>query len=301
MTRLRLSGRGIAYAASALIHGGVVVALLPSLTGAAAPTPAETPMAVEMAGFGTPAESVDMSEPVETAQAEPVETTPPQPVEPMETVPPETVQDQPVETTVEEPPPPAETVATETTEIQPPEPTPETPPPELVTTTGQTETVVAAVPETVQAVEPEIVQPPPTKPKPPAERRPQRQQPRRTERPAEASPTPAPQAALPPQPASPPPAPASAGRPSKSYADRLGAYLRGRIRSVNSMVREETPVRVVATIELDGTLSSIELTQSSGSASIDRELLRRLRAASPVPAPETRLQNIVLPFNLIPR
>jgi protein TonB len=300
MTRLRVTGRGVAYAASALIHGGVVWALLPSLIGSAAPTPAETPMAIEMAGFGTPAEPVDAVEPVETetAQVQPAE---PTEVPPTETLPP----DQPPETVAEEPPPPADTPVTETAEVEPPPPLSEEPPPELVTTTGETEAVVAAVPDTVQAGEPEIVQPPPTKPKPPVERRPPRRQPRPVQQPAEAAPEPTQQAALPPQPAAPPPpaaaAPASAGRPSKSYADRLGAYLSGRIRSVNSMVREETPVRVLATIELDGTLSSVELTQSSGSTTIDRELLRRIRAASPVPAPETRLQNIVLPFNLIPK
>ena len=90
MTRLRVTGRGVAYAASALIHAGVVAVLLPSLTGSAEPTPAETPMAIEMAGFGGPAEALDTAEPVETAQ--------PDQIEPTEAVPVETAPTQPVET-----------------------------------------------------------------------------------------------------------------------------------------------------------------------------------------------------------
>ena len=196
---------------------------------------------------------------------------------------------------------------TETTEIQPPEPAPETPPPELVTTTGETEAVVAAVPDTVQAVEPEAVQaaepevvpPPPTRPKPRAERRPRREQPRRTEQPTEA---PTQTAALPPQ-ASPPPAAASApsAQAKADYTSRLAAYLGRRIRSVNSLVRERTPATVTVTIESDGTLSSVELTRSSGSAAVDRELLRKVRAASPVPAPPARMANYAFPFDLRPR
>ncbi|WP_225766226.1 TonB family protein [Inquilinus sp. Marseille-Q2685] len=294
MTRLRLSGRGIAYAASALIHGGVVVALLPSLTGAAAPTPAETPMVVEMAGFGGPAEAVDTAEPVETAQ--------PEQVEPTEAVPVETAQAEPVETVVEEPPLPAEAPVTETTEIEPPEPAPETPPPELVTTTGQTEAVVAAVPETVQAEEPEIVQPPPTRPKPPAERRPQRQQPRRVQQPAETPPTASQQAALPANP-SPPPPPAAAGGGIRSadYAAMLRGHLQRRISRVASMVRESALVTVTVTIELDGTISSAEISRSSGSASVDREILRRVNGASPLPPPPSRISRQPIPFQIDPR
>jgi|GEM_PF-4894374 len=317
MTRLRLSGRGVAYAASALIHGGVVWALLPSLTGSAAPTPAETPMAIEMAGFGTPAEQVDTAEPVETTQAEavetaqaepvePVETVQPEPVEPTETVPPETVQDQPVETTVEEPPPPAETTVTEAAEVQPPEPAPETPPPELVTTTGETEAVVAAVPETVQAAEPEeaqpmVVQPPPARPKPPAERRPRREQPRRTEQPAETRPAPTQQVALPPRPVAQPPTSAGGGARSADYAAMLRGHLSQRIRRMASMVREPAVVTVTVTIELDGTISAAAISRSSGSDSVDREILRRVNGASPVPPPPTRIASQPLPFQIDPR
>lgn len=284
MTRLRLSGRGIAYAASALIHGGVVVALLPSLTGSAAPTPAETPMAIEMAGFGTPAEPVDTAEPIETAQAEPVETTPPEPIEPTETVPPETVRDQPVETTVEEPPPPAETPVTETTEVRPPEPAPEAPPPELVTTTGETEAVVAAVPETIQAEEPEIVQPPPTKPKPPAERRPQRQQPRRTERPAEAAPAPTEQAALPTKPVVQPPAPAAPGGSARAadYQSKLHSYITQRLKRAGVTIRQNITVRF--TLQPDGSFENPSIVVSSGSENVDSRVLRVLsRLSAPEP------------------
>lgn len=304
MTRLRVTGRGVAYAASALIHAGVVAVLLPSLTGSAEPTPAETPMAIEMAGFGGPAEALDTAEPVETAQPDQIEPTEAVPVETAQTQPVETAQPDPVETVVEEPPPPAETPVTETTEIQPPEPAPETPPPEMVTTTGETEAVVAAVPDTVQAAEPEavqaaepeLVQPPPKRPTPRAERRPRREQPRRTEQ-STAAPTQT--AALPPQ-ASPPPAVASApsAQAKATYATRLSAYLRPRIRSVNSLVREQTMATVTVTIEADGSLSSVELTQSSGSSTVDRELLRKVRAASPVPAPPARMANYAFPFIL---
>lgn len=302
MTRLRLSGRGVAYAASALIHGGVVWALLPSLTGSAAPTPAETPMAIEMPSFAGTSEAVDATEPVETAQAEPVEpaeTVPPEPVQPVQTVPPDTVQDQPVEAVTEEPPPPAETPVTETAEIQPPEQAPDEPPPEVVTTTGETEAVVAAVPEAVQAEEPEIVPPPAVRPKPPAERRPQRQQQRRSvEQPTEA---PTQTAALPRQ-APPPPAaaPAASTQVKADYAAQLQGYLGRRVRSVSSMVRDQMTVGATVTIEADGSLSAIEVTRSSGSATVDAEILRKLRGASPVPAPPARLANLYIPFRIDP-
>jgi len=305
MTRLRVTGRGVAYAASALIHAGVVAVLLPSLTGSAEPTPAETPMAIEMAGFGGPAEALDTAEPVETAQPEQIQPAEAVPVETAQTQPVETAQPDPVETVVEEPPPPAETPVTDTTEIQPPEPAPEAPPPEMVTTTGETEAVVAAVPDTVQAAEPEavqaaepeLVQPPPKRPTPRAERRPRREQPRRTEQPTEA---PAQTAALPPQ-ASPPPASAPSAQAKADYTSRLAAYLARRISSVNSLVRERTLATVTVTIESDGTLSAVELTRSSGSDSVDRELLRKVRAASPVPAPPARMANYAFPFDLRPR
>ncbi|WP_343713989.1 TonB family protein [Inquilinus sp.] len=299
MIRLRLSGRGIAYAASALIHGGVVWALLPSLTGSAAPTPAETPMAIEMPSFAGTSEAVDTADPVETAQAEPVETVPSEPVQPMQTVPPDTVPDQPVEAVTEEPPPPAETPVTETAEIQPPEQAPDEPPPEVVTTTGESESVVAAVPETVQAEEPEIVPPPAARPKPPAERRPQRQQQRRSvEQPAEA---PSQTAALPRQTAPPPAAaPAASAQVKADYAAQLQGYLGRRVRSVSSMVRDQMTVGATVTIEADGSLSAIEVTRSSGSATVDAEILRKLRSASPVPAPPARLANLYIPFRIDP-
>jgi protein TonB len=307
MTRLRVTGRGVAYAASALIHAGVVAVLLPSLTGSAEPTPAETPMAIEMTGFGGPAEALEAAEPVETAQPEQIQPAEAVPVETAQTQPVETAQTDPVETVVEEPPPPAETPMTEAAKVEPPQPTPETPPPELVTTTGETEAVVAAVPDTVQAAEPEavqaaepeLVQPPPKRPTPRAERRPRREQPRRTEQPTEA---PAQTAALPPQ-ASPPPAAASApsAQAKADYTSRLAAYLARRISSVNSLVRERTLATVTVTIESDGTLSAVELTRSSGFDSVDRELLRKVRAASPVPAPPARMANYAFPFDLRPR
>lgn len=302
MTRLRLSGRGVAYAASALIHGGVVWALLPSLTGSAAPTPAETPMAIEMAGFGTPAESVDTAEPVETAQAEPVETTQPEPLEPTETVPPETVQDQPVETAVEEPPPPAETTVTETTEIQPPEPAPETPPPELVTTTGETEAVVAAMPETVQAEEPEIVQPPPTKPKPPAERRPQRQPPRRAERPVEAASAPTEQAALPPRPVVQPPASSAASSARVAdYKSKLMGYIQQRLNRANIRVRQDTTITVRFTLHPDGSIENPLIVASSQNETIDDNVLRVLGRLSAPEPPEGFPTQVTAPFLIQPR
>ncbi|MBW8726825.1 MAG: energy transducer TonB [Inquilinus limosus] len=283
MTRLRVTGRGVAYAASALIHGGVVWALLPSLTGSAAPTPAETPMAIEMAGFAGPSDAVDATEPVETAQAEPVEPTETMPPPPTETVPPETVQDQPVEIVPEEPPPTAESPETETAEIQPPEPTPETPPPELVTTTGETEAVVAAVPETVQATEPEIVPPPTTKPKPPAERRPQRRQPRPTQEPAEVAP--AQQAALPPQPAAPPPAASSASSAhAADYQTKLVGYIQQRLNRANIRLRQATTITVRFTLHPDGGVEDPVLVTSSGNESVDGTVLRVLgRLSAPEP------------------
>jgi len=311
MIRRRLSGRGIAYAASALIHGGVVWALLPSLTGSAAPTPAETPMAIEMAGFGTPAETLDTAEPtettaeaepVETAEAEPVETVRPEPVEPTETVPPETVQDQPVETAVEESPPPAETTATETAEVQPPEPAPETPPPELVTTTGRTEAVVAAVPETVQAAEPEeaqpmVVQPPPARPKPPAERRPQRQQPRQTERPVEAAPAPTQQAALPPRAVVQPPASSAASSArAADYKSKLSSYIQLRLNRAGITVRQDTTITVRFTLHPDGSIENPLVVGSSQSESIDGTVLRVLSRLSAPEPPEGFPTQITAPF-----
>lgn len=306
MTRLRVTGRGVAYAASALIHAGVVALLLPSLTGSAEPVPAETPMAIEMAGFGGPADALDTAEPVETAQPEQIQPAEAVPVETAQTQPIETAQPEPVETVVEEPAPPAETPVTEAAKVELPEPAPETPPPELVTTTGETEAVVAAVPDAVQAVEPEAVQaakpevvPPPTRPKPHVERRQRREQPRRTEQPTEA---PAQTTALPPQASPPPPAASAPSAQAKAtYASRLSAYLRPRIRSVNSLVREQTMATVTVTIEADGSLSSVELTRSSGSSTVDRELLRKVRAASPVPAPPARMASYAFPFDLRPR
>ncbi|MGK9166238.1 TonB family protein [Inquilinus limosus] len=285
MTRLRLSGRGIAYAASALIHGGVVWALLPSLTGSAAPTPAETPMAVEMAGFGTPAEPVDAAEPVDTAEAVPTETVQAEPVE--------TADDVPVETVVEEPPPPAETPVTETAEIEPPE----EPPPEVVTTTGQTEAVVAAVPETVQAKEPEVVQPPPTRPKPRTERRPRREQPRRTEQPAEASPAPTEQAALPPKPVVQPPASSSASSAqAASYQNKLVNYIQTRLNRANIRVRRDTTITVHFALQPDGSLENPSLVVSSESGSVDDSVLRVLRRLSAPEPPEGFPRQITAPF-----
>ncbi|MGL4968225.1 MAG: TonB family protein [Inquilinus sp.] len=307
MTRPRLSGRGVAYAASALIHGGVVWALLPSLTGSAAPTPAETPMAIEMAGFGAPTEAVDTAEPVETAQPEQIEPTEAVPVETAQTQPVETaqdkpvedqpVQDQPVETAIEQPPPPAETPVTETTEIQPPEPVPETPPPELVTTTGETEAVVAAVPDTVQAVEPEVVQsevvPPPTRPRPRAEPRPRREQPRRTEQPAEVSPAPTEQAALPPKPVAQPPAPAAPGGSARAadYQSKLYGYIRQRLNRANIRIRQDTTITIRFTLRSDGSFENPSITVSSGDEDVDSRVLRVLsRLSAPEPPAEFQRQ-----------
>ena len=287
MTRPRLSGRGIAYVASALIHGGVVWALLPSLTGSAAPAPAETPMAIEMASFAAPVEPADTAEPAEAAWALPTETA--------QDVPVETAPAQPVETATAESPPPAETPPVEAAEIAPPEPVPAEPQPELVTTTGETEAAVAAVPETVQAAEPEMVQPPPVRPRPRAERRPPRQQPRSAEQPA-----PTQTASLPPQAAAPRPAPAAGASAKADYAAQLQGYLGRRVRSVSSLVRQQMIVGATVTIEADGTLSAIEVTRSSGSDSIDGEILRKLRGASPVPAPPARLANLFIPFRIDP-
>ncbi|WP_026873989.1 energy transducer TonB family protein [Inquilinus limosus] len=286
MTGPRLSGRGIAYAASALIHAGVVVALLPSLTGSAAPTPAETPMAVEMAGFGTPAEPVDMAEPIDTAQAVPTETVQAEPVE--------TAEDVPVETVVEEPPPPAEAPVTETAETEPPEAVPEEPPPEVVTTTGQTEAVVAAVPETVQAKEPEMVQPPPTRPKLRAERRPRREQPRRAEQP-EAAPTQ--QAALPQKPVVQPPAASSASSAqAASYQNRLVSYIQQRLNRANIRVRQDTTITVRFTLQPDGSLENPSLVVSSESGNVDDNVLRVLRRLSAPEPPEGFPRQITAPF-----
>ncbi|MGK9236157.1 TonB family protein [Inquilinus limosus] len=276
MTGPRLSGRGIAYAASALIHAGVVVALLPSLTGSAAPTPAETPMAVEMAGFGTPAEPVDTAEPIDTAQAVPTETVQAEPVE--------TAEDVPVETVVEEPPPPAEAPVTETAETEPPEAAPEEPPPEVVTTTGQTEAVVAAVPETVQAKEPEVVQPPPTRPKPRAERRPRREQPRRAEQPAETRPVPRQQAALPPEPAVQPSAPAAPGGSARAadYQSKLHSYITQRLKRAGVRIRQTITVRF--TLQPDGSFENPSIVISSGDENVDSKVLRVLsRLSAPEP------------------
>ncbi|WP_395681668.1 TonB family protein [Inquilinus sp.] len=278
MTRLRVTGRGVAYAASALIHGGVVWALLPSLTGSAAPTPAETPMAIEMAGFGTPTDSVDTAEPVETEQMQPAE---PTEIPPTETVPP----DQPPETVAEEPPPPADTPVTETAEVEPPPPAPEELPPELVTTTGETEAVVAAVPETVQAEEPEIVQPPPTKPKPPVERRPPRRQPRPVQQPAEAVPEPTQQAAVPPRPAAQPPASSAASSAAAAdYKSKLMGYIQLRLNRSNIRLRQETTITVRFTLHPDGGLENPVLVTSSGNESVDATVLRVLgRLSAPEP------------------
>lgn len=292
MTRLRVTGRGIAYAASALIHGGVVWALLPSLTGSAAPTPAETPMAIEMAGFGTPTDSVDTAEPVETEQVQPAE---PTEIPPTETVPP----DQPPETVAEEPPPPADTPVTETAEVQPPPPMPEEPPPELVTTTGETEAVVAAVPETVQAEEPEIVQPPPTKPKPPVERRPPRRQPRPVQQPAEATPEPTQQAALPPQPAAQPRAASSASSPQAAdYQNKLVGYIQTRLNRAGITLRQDTTITVRFTLLPDGSLGNPTLVRSTGNDGVDDKVLRVLARLSAPEPPAGFPTQITAPFIL---
>jgi TonB family protein len=110
-------------------------------------------------------------------------------------------------------------------------------------------------------------------------------------------------AALPPaQPAAPPPsaaASAAAGQRA-SYVSQLQGYLNNRFRNMNSTVREQIIIKVTVTIETDGSLSSIDLTQSSGSSNVDSELLRRIRAASPVPAPPERMANYTFPFLLRP-
>ncbi|OWJ65222.1 TonB family protein [Inquilinus limosus] len=296
MTRLRLSGRGVAYAASALIHGGVVWALLPSLTGSAAPTPAETPMAIEMPSFAGTSEAVDATEPVETAQAEPVPPTETVPPEPVQTVPPDTVQDQPVEAVTEEPPPPAETPETETAEIQPPEAAPEEPPPELVTTTGETEAVVAAVPETVQAAEPEIVPPPAVRPKPPAERRPQRQPPRRIERPVE---TPTQTAALPPPRAEPPPpaaASAASSQAKAAYENKLMRYIQSRLNRAGIRVRQNTTITIRFILHPDGEIENPVIVASSQSEGVDDNVLRVLGRLSAPEPPEGFATQITAPF-----
>jgi protein TonB len=295
MSRLRISGRGIAYAVSGLLHAGVIVALIPSLVGeAAAPTPSDTPMAVDMAAFGdaamsspdsVPVESTETTQPVEEAQAQPVD-----PVQPVN----------PTVTPMTEPPPPADTAVPEAAEIQPPDETPVASALEAVTTTAETDAVAAAVPDAVTAEEPELVQPPPKRPDPPrrTERRPPRVQPQRTEPTTETQ-----TAALPPaQPAAPPPsaaASAAAGQRA-SYVSQLQGYLNNRFRNMNSTVREQIIIKVTVTIETDGSLSSIDLTQSSGSSNVDSELLRRIRAASPVPAPPERMANYTFPFLLRP-
>jgi protein TonB len=206
----------------------------------------------------------------------------------------------PAVTPVTEPPPPVDTPATETAEIQPPDQAPVEDPLQAITTTAATEAVVAAVPETVDAVEPELVQPPPKRPDPPrrTEQRP-RTQPRRTAQPA----APDQVAAVPAQPsvASPPPAAASSGQKTADYANMLRGHLAQRIQRVASMVRETTQVVVIVTIELDGTISASEVSRSSGSPTIDREIMRRVDGASPVPPPPTRLTSIQLPFRIDPR
>jgi outer membrane biosynthesis protein TonB len=283
MSRLRISGRGIAYAVSGLLHAGVIVALIPSLVGeAAAPTPSDTPMAVDMAAFGdaamsspdsVPVESTETTQPVEEAQAQPVD-----PVQPVN----------PTVTPMTEPPPPADTAVPEAAEIQPPDEAPVASALEAVTTTAETDAVVAAVPDAVTAEEPELVQPPPKRPDPPrrTERRPPRVQPQRTEPTTETQ-----TAALPPaQPAAPPPS-AAASAPSGEVVDYnaalrrlIGGRLNGKIG-----VTQDTPVRFKVTVGSDGDFSDPSIITSSGDDKIDRDVIQVLgRLSAPTPPADFR-------------
>lgn len=297
MSRLRVTGRGVAIAASVAIHAGVVVALLPSLVGEAAPTPNETPMAIDMAGMGdvvseatpteAPPEPVQATEPTEVAQALPVE-----PEQLPVTEPP------PV---AEEPPTPAETPPAEMTEAQPPPPAPDDVPPDLVTTTAESDTQVASMPETVEAVapeQPELVPPPPSKPEPPVqavERQPPRRDPprqrERTTRQPQATPPAAQTAALPStQPATQPPAsppPASSGSANASYRGILSGHIRPYVARSMSEANGVTNTNVSAVLTFDGSgeIESVEIEPSSGSSRFDSVLKRAIRRSSPLPAP----------------
>lgn len=81
-----------------------------------------------------------------------------------------------------------------------------------------------------------------------------------------------------------------------------GAMLNGRMRwQLTGKLPGVTPFTIVVTIELDGTISSATVTQSTGVPDVDLQALQRILALSPLPPPPIRLENLQLQGRAFPQ
>jgi TonB family protein len=81
-----------------------------------------------------------------------------------------------------------------------------------------------------------------------------------------------------------------------------GAMLNGRMRwQLTGKLPGVSPFTIVITIELDGTISSAEVTQSTGSKEVDQAALQRVLALSPLPPPPFRLEGLRLQGRAFPQ
>jgi TonB family protein len=81
-----------------------------------------------------------------------------------------------------------------------------------------------------------------------------------------------------------------------------GAMLNGRMRwQLTGKLPGVSPFTIVITIEPDGTISSAEVTQSTGSKEVDQAALQRVLALSPLPPPPFRLEGLQLKGRAFPQ
>ncbi len=89
------------------------------------------------------------------------------------------------------------------------------------------------------------------------------------------------------------------------FTQRLNDYgemLNGRMRwQLTGKLPGVTPFTIVVTIEVDGTISSAAVTQSTGVKDVDRQALQRVLALSPLPPPPIRLENLQLQGRAFPQ
>ncbi|OWJ65220.1 hypothetical protein BWR60_20765 [Inquilinus limosus] len=90
-----------------------------------------------------------------------------------------------------------------------------------------------------------------------------------------------------------------------AFTQRLadyGAMLNGRMRwQLTGKLPGVAPFTIVVTIELDGTISSATVTQSTGEPDVDRQALQRVLALSPLPPPPIRLEHLRLQGRAFPQ
>ncbi|KGM31507.1 hypothetical protein P409_26810 [Inquilinus limosus MP06] len=90
-----------------------------------------------------------------------------------------------------------------------------------------------------------------------------------------------------------------------AFTQRLadyGAMLNGRMRwQLTGKLPGVVPFTIVVTIELDGTISSATVTQSTGVPDVDRQALQRVLALSPLPPPPIRLEDLRLQGRAFPQ